>query len=91
MDKYQILALMTREENQLDADPFALAASLAQELGMLSERLKEEELLRLIRIGGAIYRIGVEKFGTAVEMEDLFPACDNWPYGPHPHRSGFRR
>lgn len=89
MDKYQILALMMRAENQFDADMFTLAAMLAEQIETVSERLSDQDVARLIQVGGALYRLGVEKYGAAVELEDLFPACENWP-APHPHRGGFR-
>ena len=89
MTKFEIMAMIMRKENQFEGDPFTVAAKLASCLEKLCERLHDEELAELIQIGGAIYKIGVEEFKQAVPLEDLFPACENWP-GPNPDRGGFR-
>jgi len=90
MDKYKILALMMRDENRIEGDPFSLTAKLAALLETTSRSMTEEELADFIRIGGALYRIGIEQYGQSVRLEDLFPASENWRHGPHPHRSGYR-
>ena len=83
------MALIMRKESQFEGDAFALAAKLATCLEPLSERLHDEELAELIRIGGAIYRIGAEDCKQDVPLEDLFPACENWP-APSLDRGGYR-
>lgn len=83
MTKFEIMTLIMRKESQLDGDAFAIAARLATCLEPLSERLQDEELAELIQVGGAIYRFGVEQYKHAVPLEDIFPACENWP---RPHR-----
>jgi len=89
MTKFEIMALIMRKENQFEGDPFTIAAKLASCLELASERLRDEELAELIQVGGAIYQLGVEQSKQSVPLEDLFPACENWP-GPHPARGGFR-
>lgn len=89
MTKYEIMALIMRKESQLEGDAFALSARLATCLEPLSERLRDDELAELIQIGGGIYRIGTEECKQEVPIEDLFPACENWP-SPNPGRSGYR-
>lgn len=89
MTKFEIMALIMRKENQFEGDAFALAAKLATCLEPLSERLQDEELAELIQIGSGIYRVGVEQSKQSVPLEDLFPACENWPL-PNPDRNGFR-
>lgn len=91
MDKYQILALMMRSEHQcLDANLYSLSALFADRLARVADRLTEEELNRFIEIGAAIYHAGLDEFGTGVPLEDLFPANENWPFGPPPGSGGFR-
>ncbi|HEY0846402.1 MAG TPA: hypothetical protein VGE12_13620 [Noviherbaspirillum sp.] len=89
MTKFEIMALIMRKENQFEGDPFTVSAKLAACLEPLSERLSDEELAELIQIGGAIYQFGVEQSRQSVPVEDLFPACENWPV-PNPDRGGFR-
>lgn len=89
MTKYEIMALFMRKENQFEGDPFTIAAKLASCLEPLAERLHDEELAELIQIGSAIYQYGIDECKQAVPLEDLFPACENWPV-PHPDRGGFR-
>ncbi|WP_420473186.1 hypothetical protein [Noviherbaspirillum sp. ST9] len=89
MTKFEIMALIMRKESQFEGDAFTIAAKLATCLEQLSERLRDDELAELIQIGGAIYRIGLEQSRQTVPLEDLFPACENWP-SPHPDRGGFR-
>jgi hypothetical protein len=89
MTKFEIMALIMRKESQFEGDAFTIAAKLATCLEPLSERLRDDELAELIQIGGAIYRNGVEESKQDVPLEDLFPACENWP-SPHPDRGGFR-
>ena len=89
MTKFEIMALIMRKENQFEGDAFAIAARLATCLEPLSERLQDDEMANLIQIGGAIYRFGEEQCKQSVPLEDLFPACENWPR-PHPGRGGFR-
>lgn len=89
MTKFEIMALIMRKESQFEGDAFTIAAKLASCLEPLSERLRDEELAELIQIGGAIYRHGVEESRRDVPLEDLFPACENWP-SPQPGRGGFR-
>lgn len=91
MDKYQILALMMREENEvIDADLYTVCAILADRLAAASDRLNAEEMTAFVQVGAAIYRHGMAEFGSAVPIEDLFPANENWPNGPRPGRGGFR-
>jgi hypothetical protein len=91
MNKYQIMALMMREDHQvLDTDLFSTSAVLAERLAGISTRLSEQEMDAFINIGAAIYRAGLNEFGAGVPVEDLFPANENWPDGPCPERSGFR-
>jgi hypothetical protein len=89
MTKFEIMALIMRKESQFEGDAFTIAAKLATCLEPLSERLEDDELAELIQIGGAIYHFGVEQYKDSVPLEDLFPACENWPC-PHPDRGGFR-
>lgn len=89
MSKYEIMALIMRKECQFEGDAFTLAAKLATCLESASEHLRDEELAELIQIGGAIYHQGVADAGEPVPLEDLFPACENWPL-PSPQRGGFR-
>lgn len=89
MTKFEIMALIMREESHSETDAFTVSAKLATLLERLSERLRDDELAELIRIGGSIYRFGIEQSKQPVPLEDLFPACENWP-GPHPDRGGFR-
>ncbi len=89
MTKYEIMALIMRKESQFDGDPFTVAAKLASCLEPLSERLCDEELAELIQIGSAVYQYGIDECKQSVPIEDLFPACENWPV-PLPTRSGFR-
>lgn len=89
MTKYEIMALIMRKECQFEGDAFTLAAKLATCLEGISGQLRDEELAELIQIGAAIYQQGVEESGQPVPLEDLFPACENWPL-PKPERGGFR-
>lgn len=89
MTKFEIMALIMRKESQFEGDAFTIAAKLATCLETLSERLRDEEMAELIQVGGAIYQLGVEQCKQPVPLEDLFPACENWP-SPHPDRGGFR-
>lgn len=89
MTKFEIMALMMRNENRFEGEPFMVAAKLASCLELLSERLGDEEVADLIQIGGAIYQFGVDDSKQTVPLEDLFPACENWPV-PNPGRGGFR-
>lgn len=89
MTKYEIMALFMRKENQFEGEPFTIAAKLASCLEPLAERLHDEELAELIQIGSAIYQYGIDECKQAVPLEDLFPACENWPV-PHPDHGGFR-
>lgn len=88
MTKYEIMAMIMRNENRFPGNPFTVSAKLAACLEPLSDRLSDEDLAQLIQIGGAIYQYGIDECEQAVELEDLFPACENWPV-PHPARSGF--
>lgn len=91
MNKYQIMALMMRREHRvIDANFYGLSALMADRLASVSDRLTAEEMDRFIDIGAAIYRAGMDAFGNTVEVEDLFPANENWPDGPLPERGGFR-
>ncbi|HZW12637.1 MAG TPA: hypothetical protein VFF81_05520 [Noviherbaspirillum sp.] len=89
MTKFEIMAMIMRKECQFEGDAFTLAAKLATCLESISEHLRDEELAELIQIGGAIYHQGVEESQEPVPLEDLFPACENWPL-PNMNRSGFR-
>ena len=89
MTKFEIMALIMRKESQFEGDAFTIAAKLATCLEPLSECLRDDELAEFIQIGGAIYRNGVEQNRQAVPLEDLFPACDNWP-NPPLDRNGIR-
>lgn len=89
MTKYEIMALMMRKKGQVAENPFTIAARLATCLESLSERLSDGEREELIQIGGAIYQLGVDECKQVVPLEDLFPACENWPF-PNPDRGGFR-
>jgi hypothetical protein len=91
MDKFQVLALMMREENEvMDANLYTVCAMLADRLSMISDRLSEEEMMAFVQVGAVVYRHGMAEFGSAVPIEDLFPANENWPSGPCPGRGGFR-
>lgn len=90
MTKFEIMALITRNENRFEGDPFMVAAKLASCLEPLTERLADEELAELIQIGGAIYQFGVDESEQPVPLEDLFSACEGWPV-PGPERGTFRR
>lgn len=89
MTKYEIMAMIMRNENRFAGNPFTVTAKLAVCLETVSDRLSDEDLAQLIQIGGAIYQYGLDESKQAVELEDLFPACENWPI-PNPARSGFR-
>ncbi|RZI44179.1 hypothetical protein EGT07_01760 [Herbaspirillum sp. HC18] len=89
MTKFEIMALMMRKESQFEGGAFTIAAKLATCLEPLSERLRDDELAELVQIGGAIYHFGVEQGKESVPLEDLFPACENWPF-PQPESGGFR-
>jgi len=89
MTKFEIMALIMRKENQFEGDAFTLAAKLATCLEPLLDRLQDEEIAELLQIGGGLYQLGIEQCKQSVPLEDLFPACENWP-GPYPGRSGFR-
>lgn len=92
MNKYEIMSLMMRGENQrIHADLYSIAALLAEQLAKVSDKLSAQEIDRFIQIGGAVYHAGVNEFGAAVPVEDLFPAEENWPEGPCPERGGFRK
>ncbi|GAB3538296.1 hypothetical protein GCM10027343_03670 [Noviherbaspirillum agri] len=90
MTKFEIMALIMRKECQFEVDAFTLAAKLATCLESISDHVRDDELAELIQIGGAIYYRGIEESGQPVSLEDLFPACENWPV-PNPNRSGFRQ
>lgn len=90
MTKFEIMALITRNENRFEGDPFTVAAKLASCLEPLADRLADKELAELIQIGGAIYQFGLDENRQPIPLEDLFPACENWPV-PAPERSAFRR
>ena len=89
MTKYEIMAMIMRNENRFGSNPFTVAAKLASCLEILSDRLQDEELAQLIQIGGAIYQYGIEEYKQPVALEDLFPASENWP-APTPTRNAFR-
>lgn len=89
MTKYEIMAMMMCNENRFAGDPYTVTAKLAACLETFSDRLSEENLAQLIQIGGAIYQYGIDECKQPVDLEDLFPACENWPV-PNPARSGFR-
>ncbi|MES2537330.1 MAG: hypothetical protein V4632_15810 [Pseudomonadota bacterium] len=79
MDKFQVLSLMMRKDNQIiDADLYSISALMADALADVSGKLNQQEIYRLIDIGAAIYRHGLQEFGAGVPMDDLFPACENW-------------
>lgn len=79
MDKFQILSLMMRKEHQfIDADLYSISALLADALADVSDKLNHAEVFRLVDIGAAIYRHGVQEFGEGVPLDDLFPASENW-------------
>jgi hypothetical protein len=91
MDKYQIMALMMREDHQvLHTDLYSISALMAERLAGIADRLSDSEMDTFIDIGAAVYRAGLSEFGTSVPVEDLFPASENWPNGPCPERGGFR-
>lgn len=90
MTKYEIMALAMRAENQCEAEGVDVAVKIAAWLESAEPRLRDKEVADLIRLAGAVYRIGVQECGQAVPLEDLFAAQDNWPDGPVPMLDGFR-
>lgn len=91
MTKYEIMALAMREENQFETGSISIAAKIAAWLESVEPRLRDGEIAELIQIAGAVYRMGMNECGQAVPLEDLFPACENWPEGPVKTRGGFRQ
>ncbi|OWW18235.1 hypothetical protein AYR66_02420 [Noviherbaspirillum denitrificans] len=89
MTKFEIMALMMRKESQFEGDGVTIAAKLAACLEPLSGRMRDSDLAQLIQIGSAIYHVGAEQCEEIVPIEDLFPACESWPF-PYPHRTGCR-
>jgi hypothetical protein len=90
MTKYEIMAMIMHNQAQFDADPFTVTAKLAVCLERISELIADEDLAELIQIGAAIYRFGAEKYKREIPLEELLPACENWPV-PIPRRQGNRR
>jgi hypothetical protein len=79
MDKQEILFLFEKQAaTSIHCDAFSLASAFAECLGALSERLSQDELEHLIRIGSGIYECGVRECGKGVPVEDLLPASECW-------------
>ncbi|MGV3742114.1 MAG: hypothetical protein ACO1NO_07380 [Burkholderiaceae bacterium] len=79
MDKQKILFLFQKEADiSSQCDPFSLASMFAECMSSLSDRLTDEELDKLIRVGAGIYHCGVREYGKGVPVEDLLPASECW-------------
>lgn len=92
MTKQQALSLMMRHENQVvEGDLYTVTALMAEALADVSEQLDDRHVDRFINIGAAIFRHGLDEFKQGVEVEDLFPARDNWPNGPPRGSGGYRK
>ncbi len=79
MDKQQILFLFEKEADiSSHCDPFSLASMFAECMSSLSDRLTEEEVDKLIRVGAGIYHCGVREYGKSVPIDDLLPASECW-------------
>lgn len=78
MDKFELLALMMREDSQAkEANLYSVTADMAEKLANIAGRLDQNELACFVEIGATIYRQGVRTFGAGVPMEDLFPARES--------------
>jgi hypothetical protein len=92
MTKQHALSLMMRHENHVvEADLYTVAALMAETIADVSDQLDDRQVDRFINIGAAIYRHGLNEFKEGVEVEDLFPAKDNWPNGRPRGAGGFRK
>ena len=79
MDKQQILFLFEKEADiSSRCDPFSLASMFAECMSSLSDRLTEEEVVKLIRVGAGIYHYGVREYGKGAPIDDLLPASECW-------------
>lgn len=79
MDKYRLLDLMMREqEDAPDTDLYCISALLAKHLETVSPKLSEREMERFVEIGAAICRYANREFGMNVPVEDLFPPSEIW-------------
>ncbi len=80
MNKFQILALMMRGNQQLgETNLFSVAALMAEALADIAGKLSEDEFYRLVSIGTAIYSHGTSELGDAAEGEDFFSENDSRP------------
>ena len=79
MDKQQIFFLFEKEADiSSQCDPFSLASMFAECISSLSDRITEEELDKLIRVGAGIYQCGLREYGKGVPFDDLLPASECW-------------
>lgn len=79
MDKYQLLELMIREQDDApDTDLYCVSALLAKSLEAVAPKLNDMEMLRFIEVGAAICRYANREFGMNVPVEDLFPPSEIW-------------
>ncbi|TFW10355.1 hypothetical protein E4K72_01335 [Oxalobacteraceae bacterium OM1] len=78
MTKYEIMAMAMGTENQFEADGVGVAARIAAWLEATEWKLRDEEVADLIRLTGAVYRLGVNEGRQGVVVEDLFPVQENW-------------
>lgn len=79
MDKYRLLNLMMREqEDAVDTDLYCICALLAKHLESVSGKMNDAEMQKFIEVGAAICRYANREFGMNVPVEDLFPPSEIW-------------